>query len=37
MMDLFRWLALLSVLVLGACSENGPSNAGTAGRRAVNY
>ena len=31
MMHLFRWLALLAVLSLVACSENGPSSAGAAG------
>jgi len=35
MMDPFRWLALLSVLVLGACSENGPSNTGAAASAAA--
>jgi multidrug efflux pump subunit AcrA (membrane-fusion protein) len=35
MMDRFRWLAILSVLVLGACSENGPSESGAAGSAAA--
>ena len=35
MMHLFRWLALLAVLSLVACSENGPSSAGAAGGEAA--
>ena len=35
MMDLSRWLVLLMVLSLAACSENGSSSAGGAGSGAA--